>query len=131
MDKLVRKVEQNTDERTSVAFAGHRLVEYAESERPCDVCLKPVTKKFLSNASTPQAYSCAACKIVVHRKCQQLISRRCLAATDTGMAVEVRICPDNGLAAQEYRCSECKVDIGFQGAGSVFSEARVCDYLGR
>lgn len=128
-NRFIKAMDRENEAHVSVSFAGHRLVEFSEAEKPCDVCLKPVTKKFLSNSSTPQAYACVACKIVVHRKCQQMVSRRCLAASDGDMAVELNICPDNkGLAAQEYKCHDCKVDIGFQG---VFAEARVCDYLGR
>jgi len=129
LEKMVRKVSSVEEDSVIVTFAGHRFIECAESERPCDVCLKPATKKFLSN-TTANAYSCSACKIVVHRKCQQMVSRRCIAAATEALSVETRICPDNeGLAAQEYKCDDCRVDIGFQG--SVFAEARVCDYLGR
>eukprot|EP00038_Savillea_parva_P001999 m.109180 g.109180 ORF g.109180 m.109180 type:complete len:1486 (+) comp10688_c0_seq1:93-4550(+) len=132
-DAIVEAIERESGDHVAVSFAGHKFIEFGGSEqRPCDVCLKPVTKKFLSNASVPQAYSCGACSVVVHRKCQAMVSRRCIAVEDPDLDVETRICPDNqGLAAQEYKCDDCKADIGFQGAGSVFAEARVCDYLGR
>ena len=42
---------------------------------------------------------------------------------------EQTICPTAGLHVQNYRCADCKVDIGYESA--LFAEARQCFYSGR
>lgn len=98
----------------------------------CDHCDLPIKTKLMHNPlkeMKPRAYRCVKCKYTIHRKCLPNTSRKCLCAQVLTAGLETQICPDHGLGAQEYKCSDCSAQIGFNQ--EMFAEARLCDYSGQ
>lgn len=101
----------------------------ARFEGDCEVCQRPL--KVMIKAS--RRLQCKFCKINVHKRCHLSINRVCVASRRDDERInlesfERRICPNNGLGEQEYRCHECGADIGYN---CMFPEPRLCDYTGK
>ncbi|KAJ1525302.1 hypothetical protein ONE63_010124 [Megalurothrips usitatus] len=74
-------------------------------------------------------YTCSDCQYKCHMKCLEKIKRQCtLVRVSETPFYSNNICPEVGLAAQEYRCYECKTLICQKGG---WCEPRRCDYDGR
>ena len=98
----------------------------------CDHCDLPIKTKLMHNPlkeMKPRAYRCVKCKYTIHRKCLPDTTRKCLCTQVLTAGLETNICPDHGLGAQEYKCSDCSAQIGFNQ--EMFAEARLCDYSGQ
>lgn len=96
----------------------------------CDHCNLPIKTKLMHNPLKPvkpRAYRCLLCKYTIHRKCLPNSDRECRANQVVTSGLQTHICPEGGLSAQGYKCSDCSCEIGFQG---FFAKARVCDYTG-
>ncbi|BET02350.1 DUF4206 [Nesidiocoris tenuis] len=87
-------------------------------------------------------YRCIDCRYKCHEKCARLFHRICPILTlSENPRYEDRICPEEGLDKQGYRCAECQTRISFTISkgylGNPFSsansslEARKCDYTGK
>uniref|UniRef100_A0A0A9WWV9 Differentially expressed in FDCP 8 n=1 Tax=Lygus hesperus TaxID=30085 RepID=A0A0A9WWV9_LYGHE len=87
-------------------------------------------------------YRCIDCRYKCHDKCSQLFHRVCpILMLSEVPKYEERICPEEGLDKQCYRCEECQARISFTLSkgylGNPFSsanslmEARKCDYNGK
>ncbi|XP_076044585.1 differentially expressed in FDCP 8 homolog isoform X1 [Oratosquilla oratoria] len=89
------------------------------------------------------SFSCSMCGYQCHSRCLERIQRRCAgirAAEDPSYIL--RICPEVGLAAQNYKCAECRVTVTYTHLGGVscfgdafskdnaWCEPRRCDYTG-
>ncbi|XP_025087005.1 differentially expressed in FDCP 8 homolog A-like [Pomacea canaliculata] len=75
-------------------------------------------------------HRCIECGYRCHDKCVQLITRTCaIVKVKENPAFIYDLCPRNpkGLAAQDFRCAECRMHI----SGSDGMEARLCEYNGR
>ncbi|ELT95789.1 hypothetical protein CAPTEDRAFT_101688 [Capitella teleta] len=73
-------------------------------------------------------YRCNACGFCCHEKCLNLITRTCgsLKVKENPSYI-IAICPEKGLAAQNYRCHECRAQISYR---EILSQPRLCDYTG-
>ncbi|KAE8737903.1 hypothetical protein FOCC_FOCC016626 [Frankliniella occidentalis] len=74
-------------------------------------------------------YECRDCQYKAHMRCLQRIRRECafVRVCETPYFSN-DICPEAGLAAQGYRCYECKTVISHKNG---WCEPRQCDYDGR
>ncbi|XP_064640629.1 differentially expressed in FDCP 8 homolog B-like isoform X2 [Lineus longissimus] len=73
-------------------------------------------------------YRCSECGFCCHGKCLNLITRMCASIkVGENPSYILSICPEKGLALQQYRCSECRTVISFK---SNYDEPRQCDYTG-
>lgn len=74
------------------------------------------------------SYVCSLCEYRCHGRCVEDTIRRCASSrvSEDPMYI-LRICPEVGLAAQNYKCAECKRLITNKSA---WSEPRRCDYTG-
>lgn len=71
---------------------------------------------------------CEACGFCCHKRCLNLITRTCAnLKVSENPVLNLTICPEKGLHAQNYRCMECRIAIGFQPG---MHEPRLCDYTG-
>lgn len=90
------------------------------------------------------SYVCSLCDYRCHGRCVEDTIRRCASSrvSEDPMYI-LRICPEVGLAAQNYKCAECKrlitnrytVGLKAKARGKKFSESawsepRRCDYTG-
>lgn len=76
-------------------------------------------------------YKCTECGYRCHERCLHQILRTCAKAKVLENPVLcLDLCPVDpiGLAAQGYRCAECRTAISFGGGTS---EPRLCDYSGQ
>lgn len=96
----------------------------SKQEVDCDVCARPL-KLYIKDS---RRLECAHCLVNVHKRCHQSYTRTCIASRVDLNIIELHICPDNGLDAQDFRCFECQSDVGYN---SMFSEPLVCDYSGK
>lgn len=60
------------------------------------------------------SYICSDCNYCVHHKCINSVSRVCahIAASENKEPIW-DICPEDGLAAQKYKCDECDTSLSF------------------
>jgi len=67
------------------------------------------------------------CGFRVHDKCVSEIRRDCAAerASRIDFILETNICPERGLAAQNYRCAECQTGLNHE------MDTRQCDFNGQ
>ncbi|XP_046555289.1 LOW QUALITY PROTEIN: differentially expressed in FDCP 8 homolog A-like [Haliotis rubra] len=73
-------------------------------------------------------YKCIDCGYSCHAKCLILITRTCAKQRVLeNPSYCLSICPQKGLASQNYRCAECKSPLSFKSGGA---EPRLCDYSG-
>lgn len=94
-------------------------------EGDCEVCARPL--RVLIKAS--RRMQCVHCKLNVHKRCKEGITRACVASRLALNGLETRVCPESGLCDQDYKCGECGVDVGF--AGLFGKPPQLCDYSGR
>ncbi|XP_071824522.1 differentially expressed in FDCP 8-like [Apostichopus japonicus] len=88
----------------------------------CDVCANSMWSRLRP------IYLCKECGFSCHLKCIDIVKRHCVAVKLARKAAyEMSICPEVGLAAQKYRCADCKIAISFKGDSG---EPRQCDYTG-
>lgn len=84
-------------------------------------------------------HRCICCGYACHTPCLNYVGRTCVATRlypppgtsvfdQLRATVSMDICPEKGLAAQNYKCHECKASIGFGSYAS--EEPRLCDYSG-
>ncbi|KAK3864460.1 hypothetical protein Pcinc_029859 [Petrolisthes cinctipes] len=74
------------------------------------------------------SYVCSLCEYRCHGRCVDGIIRRCASVrVNDDPSYILRICPEVGLSAQNYKCAECKRLITNKSA---WSEPRRCDYTG-
>ncbi|KAI6176488.1 C1 domain containing protein [Aphelenchoides bicaudatus] len=113
-------------ERTK-RYKGHIfVVQPAQGRNPyCDICLQTIWRV------AQRWRRCSVCGMRSHDKCLEEATRPCagLIIKQKNFALNLDICPEVGLLAQEYKCHECTAPIGFGKDG--ISEARICDYTGR
>lgn len=89
------------------------------------------------------SYICSLCEYQCHGRCVEGIQRRCPSVkVNEDASYILRICPEVGLSAQNYKCAECKILItnthprGVTCLGDPFKkenawcEPRKCDYTG-
>eukprot|EP00041_Stephanoeca_diplocostata_P014568 m.269465 g.269465 ORF g.269465 m.269465 type:complete len:1480 (+) comp19734_c0_seq69:342-4781(+) len=132
-DRLALSVVDDADAvEIIVPHKLHKLAarEPANPPETCDCCQKPIKQNLLGildKDPLPRALRCVDCKITLHYKCMDLIVRQCVGA-EALRGIATKICPEDGLSTQQYKCVDCKVQIGFQG---MFAEARLCDYFGK
>ncbi|XP_077993669.1 differentially expressed in FDCP 8-like [Glandiceps talaboti] len=72
-------------------------------------------------------YKCKGCGYTCHSKCLPSITRSCISSKLATATFTMNICPESGLAAQSFRCAECKNHMVTKGASA---ETRLCDYNG-
>lgn len=60
------------------------------------------------------SYQCSDCRYIVHQKCLDSVVRICahVVASERQYPI-LDICPEIGLAAQRYKCSECNTYLNF------------------
>ncbi|XP_053652184.1 differentially expressed in FDCP 8 homolog B isoform X3 [Cherax quadricarinatus] len=89
------------------------------------------------------SYVCALCEYRCHGRCVDGIQRRCASVKVNEDATYIlRICPEVGLSAQNYKCAECKRLITnkyniitksgrkLKSKENAWCEPRRCDYTG-
>ena len=94
-------------------FQGHEFTDSNSNESQfCEQCCQSVWSK-------SDSVTCQNCFIFLHKKCVSSISRRC---NGSGGAYIMKICPEEGLHAQKYRCKDCRCRIALNPnqSGSVF-----------
>lgn len=96
-----------------------------ELKLECDVCHKP----FKTVLKLRERFQCVECKTNVHKKCAAQLNHDCFAHKFPTKEYLLKICPDEGLDAQGYKCDGCSVDIGFNH--ELFQQASICDYTGK
>ncbi|XP_071538102.1 differentially expressed in FDCP 8 isoform X3 [Panulirus ornatus] len=74
------------------------------------------------------SYICVLCEYQCHGRCVDGVQRRCpsIKVNEDPLYI-LRICPEVGLSAQNYKCAECKILITNKNA---WCEPRRCDYTG-
>lgn len=121
---------------------GHILVvQPSQGRNPyCDTCLQTIWR------IAQRWRRCKVCGLRVHDEvCVESTIRPCpgLLIKQENFSLNLDICPEVGLLAQEYKCHECLAPIGFSNFYALNirystyfvdkegSEARLCDYTGR
>lgn len=117
--------ENNGQNRVCVSIKGHHFeqqINPGNRKQYCDHCSGVIWSIVQSS------YICKSCGYLCHYKCVDHILRVCahVAMTEKS-AFEMRICPEKGLAAQDYKCAECQTTLTFKDA---WNEPRLCDYTG-
>uniref|UniRef100_A0A0N5AHF7 Transcription elongation factor SPT4 n=1 Tax=Syphacia muris TaxID=451379 RepID=A0A0N5AHF7_9BILA len=101
------------------------IVQSARGRNPyCEVCMSTIWRLI------QRWRKCRVCGIRVHDKCIEGVVRKCVGAVacDPDFRVAMKICPEQGLDAQNYACAECKRPLQFGASAEV--EPRLCDYSG-
>lgn len=99
------------------------LCEGKSQASRCDVCATSMWNRLRAT------YLCKECGFSCHFKCIDTVKRHCVAVKlSKGATYDLSICPEDGLAAQSYRCADCKIAISFKGE---HGEPRQCDYTGQ
>nr|CAD7404194.1 unnamed protein product [Timema poppensis] len=106
---------------------GHHFILQTDreptSKRHCDRCCGIIWSVVHS------WYQCTDCKYSSHVKCLPQVCRVCAHVQVTENPTYItNICPEIGLSAQVYRCTECKAHITFKNS---WVEPRLCDYNGQ
>ncbi|XP_054276397.1 differentially expressed in FDCP 8 homolog [Macrosteles quadrilineatus] len=115
-----------TEPAKSRIVLGHHLeLRYhrtSTTKRYCDTCCSAIWNILQC------WYQCSDCRYRCHDKCVEQIVRPCpqLVASEKPK-YETSICPEVGLAAQNYQCAECKLPISFKNS---WLAPRLCDYTG-
>ncbi|XP_077302151.1 differentially expressed in FDCP 8 homolog [Arctopsyche grandis] len=120
---------EDVDENLPVArysTMGHHFELQKNSTRKqyCDNCSSAMWNVMQGS------YVCKDCNYKCHVKCVDNVSRICVhvVASENNELV-MSICPEKGLAAQQYKCAECKTHLGVVGETQRV-EPRLCDYSG-
>ncbi|XP_073838076.1 differentially expressed in FDCP 8 homolog isoform X2 [Musca autumnalis] len=74
------------------------------------------------------SYICTDCRYMAHQKCVDSVTRVCahVVASERQYPI-LEICPEIGLAAQQYKCMECRTLLNCKNS---WIEPRLCDYTG-
>ncbi|CAD7003119.1 differentially expressed in FDCP 8 homolog [Ceratitis capitata] len=73
-------------------------------------------------------YVCVDCNFIAHQKCVDSVVRICAHVIASERRYPIgEICPEIGLAAQQYKCAECGTLLNFKNS---WIEPRLCDYNG-
>jgi hypothetical protein len=113
-----------SEDYTKISGHSFKVLKQVSSKRVfmCDLCCNPIIWIL------QQSYICGECFYVVHVKCLKYVTRICahIVVSEKGRP-ETRICPEIGLAAQTYRCAECKIQLMSK---LCYLEPRQCHYSG-
>lgn len=103
---------------------GHTFSKEEERGRKlsCDKCGKAIWM-------WQTLFTCNACNYHSHRRCLELIRRPCASRKVSISTYNLSISPETGLASQQYKCAECRKQIGLTRGER--AEARLCDYSGQ
>ncbi|KRZ69348.1 Voltage-dependent calcium channel unc-36 [Trichinella papuae] len=78
-------------------------------------------------------YFCRLCGFYVHVKCVKSVKRQCASLTvNENPVFELEICPERGLAMQNFQCADCKTEVSIDSSLMVEASqtARLCHYSG-
>ncbi|KRZ37415.1 Voltage-dependent calcium channel unc-36 [Trichinella pseudospiralis] len=78
-------------------------------------------------------YFCRLCGFYVHVKCVNSVKRQCASLTvNENPVFELEICPERGLAMQNFQCADCKTQVSIDSTLMVEASqtARLCHYSG-
>lgn len=111
--------------RIEVSIKGHHFkqqVNPSNRKQYCDHCSGVIW------SIVQGSYICTDCNFLCHYKCVDEICRVCahVVMTERGL-FEINICPEKGLANQDYKCAECHTKLTFEDS---WNEPRLCDYSG-
>ncbi|XP_047038332.1 differentially expressed in FDCP 8 homolog [Helicoverpa zea] len=117
--------ENNGKARDRVSIKGHHFEQQtnpSNRKQYCDHCSGVIW------SIVQGSYICNDCGYLCHYKCVDHICRVCahVVMTEKG-SFEMSICPEKGLAAQDYKCAECQTALTFKDS---WNEPRLCDYTG-
>ncbi|CAG9134165.1 unnamed protein product [Plutella xylostella] len=117
--------ENDGQPRLGVSIKGHHFKQQiapANRKQYCDHCSGVIW------SIVQGSYICDNCDYLCHYKCVDHICRVCahVVMTEKGQ-FEMSICPEKGLAAQDYKCAECHTALTFKDS---WNEPRLCDYTG-
>ncbi|KAL7642448.1 UNVERIFIED_CONTAM: hypothetical protein RMT77_007009 [Armadillidium vulgare] len=107
---------------------GHQLTplfsrNHSSTKQFCDKCCHVIWSVL------HVTYRCCFCDYQCHGKCVGFKHRKCPSLLYAENPCYIfNICPEVGLAAQDYRCSQCRSLITNK---SVWGEPRLCDYTGQ
>lgn len=117
--------DNNGQPRIRVCIKGHHFEQQTNPtnrKQYCDHCSGVIW------SIVQGSYICTDCGYLCHYKCVDHICRVCahVVMTEKG-SFEMSICPERGLAAQDYKCAECQTALTFKDS---WNEPRLCDYTG-
>ncbi|XP_026755206.1 differentially expressed in FDCP 8 homolog [Galleria mellonella] len=117
--------ENNGESRQRVSIKGHHFIKQttiSSRKQYCDHCSGVIW------SIVQASYVCTDCGYLCHCKCIDHVCRVCahVVMTEKG-EFEMSICPEKGLAAQDYKCAECETTLTFK---DLWNEPRLCDYTG-
>lgn len=105
----LKDVSEDTQQIQKKVILGHhfqtRKIHFFPTRRQyCDQCACIIWSWRYAS------YICSDCSFVVHHKCVKQIKRVCahVKAMDRG-APELRICPEEGLINQDFKCADCDI----------------------
>ncbi|KRX15845.1 Voltage-dependent calcium channel unc-36 [Trichinella nelsoni] len=78
-------------------------------------------------------YFCRLCGFYVHVKCVNSVKRQCASLiVNENPVFELEICPERGLAMQNFQCADCKTQVSIDSSLMVEASqtARLCHYSG-
>ncbi|KRX75727.1 Differentially expressed in FDCP 8 -like protein [Trichinella sp. T6] len=78
-------------------------------------------------------YFCRLCGFYVHVKCVNKVKRQCASLiVNENPVFELEICPERGLAMQNFQCADCKTQVSIDSSLMVEASqtARLCHYSG-
>ncbi|XP_034658154.1 differentially expressed in FDCP 8 homolog [Drosophila subobscura] len=115
------------------AVVGHHFVPHHPHGRKNR--LQAAAKRFYCDHCTTiiwsvvqASYICSDCGYLVHQKCIDNVKRVCAHVLVSERQHPIsEICPEVGLAAQNYKCAECGTLLNLK---SSWIEPRLCDYSG-
>lgn len=112
--------------RLKVSLKGHHFEQQTSTgnrKQYCDHCSGVIW------SIVQGSYICNDCGYLCHYKCIDDVCRVCahVVMTEKGY-FEMSICPEKGLANQDYKCAECHTALTFKDA---WNEPRLCDYTGQ
>ncbi|XP_033625957.1 differentially expressed in FDCP 8 homolog B-like isoform X2 [Asterias rubens] len=137
------EIKEGTEEDPDIKqVLGHKFCKRKgkSSNHQCEMCNSVIWGMLQS------WHKCLECGFSCHSKCLNFVKRQCASTkvkmlhtvtpdphntvksdqiTKRGYIME--ICPESGLAAQNYRCAECRAQLSFKGDAV---EPRQCDYDG-
>ncbi|XP_057291424.1 uncharacterized protein LOC130614043 isoform X2 [Hydractinia symbiolongicarpus] len=103
---------------------GHQFYKQGKvtSTFDCDACAATIFPLLQT------VYVCNDCNFHCHRKCLKMLDKPCVHKKVCIETYELKICPETGLAMQQYRCPDCHKRLGIQDGNF---DARLCDYTGQ
>lgn len=120
----IEDIKDDDTPRLGITIKGHHFKQQVTTNKKqyCDHCSGVIW------SIVQTSYICMDCSFVCHYKCVDHICRVCahVVMTEKGQ-FELNICPEKGLAAQDYKCAECHSALTFK---DTWNEPRLCDYTG-